>query len=454
MPFIKGKQLAQNLETLLRESNNITILQTGNPLHFRMSDRDYYVYLKCVSYAGNPYPENTTRAQLPQQEVFNEIKEGDACFMFWGYDIENDLYVCWDPQKVKSRLNVKTYVSFFSRKNIQESVRIGEVKIAELTNGDRYVLFKKNDTIYFLEHLNEFFTQTLSQKKEMDNKDISIFQNTEEGILSDVRYDASVKLLIDEILFSDSQTSVLQILSKCFAEFGEIYNKMGLKDWSRIVNKYKKEFESEQQDNEDDATYDTTSTIISFNYVENKADFIEGTDSRDVAERIMKEMYAETRKSVVCEGRINSCFPQIVMEYLSNNDNLIYNKIVSTFTLHDFIQGHVVSAYKYKDENIEIPRFFLPVHYYSGLTQNNKNRWIPNVFFSIQGVKCFISNQWVGHNTEEKSNLRINDFAYMIYKMTNKSYYINFIPDGRKYNMQLVHVTFNQSVVHQEHRAG
>ena len=252
MKFIKGKLLSSLLEKNLHLSDKVTILHIGNPLHFRMLDNEFYIYLKCISYAGYPYPENTTRAQLPKQAIFDTIKDSNACFMFWGYDMDNKLYVCWDPHKTKNRLNAKTYVSFFSRKNIQESVKDSEVQLAQLTNGDTYALFKEVDAIYFLEHLNDYFPQTIQTKKIMNPTDISLFQNTEEGKLSSVRYDTSVKLLVDEMLYADNQVPVLTILSKCMAEFGENYHKMSLKDWYAIINTYMKEFKSEQQSEDDE----------------------------------------------------------------------------------------------------------------------------------------------------------------------------------------------------------
>lgn len=444
MKFIKGKYLAKQLEMILRESKRITILHSGNPLHFRMSDLDYYIYLKCISYAGNPYPENTTRAQLPKQDIFDTIKDSEVCFMFWGYDVENDLYVCWDPQKVKSRLNVKTYVSFFSRKNIQESVKGGEIQQAKLTNGDTYTLFKRMDAICFLDHINDYFPHTVQTTTVMNPTDISIFQSTEEGRLRSVRYDASVKLLIDEMLYADQQTPILTIISNCFKEYGETYHKMTLKEWYAIINTYINEFKSEQQ-TEDDEEIQVKSNyelfpLDEFNEKVSEPEPVNNKPtSRNTSEGIMNELQDKERL-VLCESRVCSSFPLLVMKYLMNHDSIVYNNIVQSFKTHAFSQGIQVEAYKYKDESIEIPRFFLPVKYYPCLTTPNKNRWIPEVCFPIDGNNCFISNQWVGHDTEAKSNLRINDFAYMLYKLSNKKYYINFIPTGRKYNMQLVQI--------------
>ena len=125
-----------------------TAIEKSEVLRFIFNDFKYVAYFKCVSYGGTPYPLNTTRAQLPQRDEFDKIKM-DERFLFIGYDVDNDVFVCWDPIKAKSRLNKKSYVSFFCRKNIQDSVTIGNVIEARLTNGDVYVLFKKYDIPLF-----------------------------------------------------------------------------------------------------------------------------------------------------------------------------------------------------------------------------------------------------------------------------------------------------------------
>ena len=161
--------------------------------------------------------------------------------------------------------------------------------------------------------------------------------------------------------------------------------------------------------------------------------------SYKTAENIMKEEY-DKEKRVVCEGSVCSSFPMLVMKYLMYNDNKVYNTIVRSFSMHYANQGQQIRTYRYIYKNIEIPRFFLPKNNHSSLSEENKRRWKSDVEFPINGHKCYISNQWVGHDIEAKNNLRINDFAYMIYKLSGQKYYINFIPSDNKYIMQLVQI--------------
>ena len=68
----------------------------------------------------------TTRAQLPKRDLFDEIKKSPNIFIFLGYDQENDVFVCWDFNVAKERLNVGKSVSFYSRISYQEEVEEGE----------------------------------------------------------------------------------------------------------------------------------------------------------------------------------------------------------------------------------------------------------------------------------------------------------------------------------------
>ena len=81
----------------------------------------------------------------------------------------------------------------------------------------------------------------------------------------------------------------------------------------------------------------------------------------------------------------------------------------------------------YTFDNITIPRLFLPVNVYPTLTGRDPDRWITEKSFSINGKEFYISNQWVGHETEEKKNLRINDFAMAIYLNSEHKFFVDFV---------------------------
>lgn len=233
--YLRGQELVDLFLADIQCYPEFQILERGNPLKLLFSGRSFMIYFKCASYAGKPYPQNTTRAQLPRRPEFDNVTEEDV-FLFIGYDIDNDVFICWDPIKTKKRLNQKSYVSFFSRKSLQNSVLPGEIKEGYLTNGDKFVLFNRKDIASFFEMIGVHFPELFPHHSGGDTIHLNEKYN-EEGYLEDVLDDISVKLLIDE-MYSNGERNKLTILSKCMNMFGPYYYNMRLVDWARIVKLY------------------------------------------------------------------------------------------------------------------------------------------------------------------------------------------------------------------------
>ena len=201
------------IRELLHLEKDIAIISDDGVVHLEVKGIDFYLYVKSLTYAGNPYPRNTTRAQLPRREEFDEIKACDAIFLFLGYDEANEVFACWDPNRTKERLNEKLYVSFFSRLNLQESVRLGKVVEASLQNDFKYVLFKLNDLGSFLLNIDKYFPNL-----NLYGGNVAISEMAQ-GILRNVEDDSSVRLLIDELYTQNQEISILSLRSKCMNEF-------------------------------------------------------------------------------------------------------------------------------------------------------------------------------------------------------------------------------------------
>lgn len=239
--YPKGKELAKTFFDKLKNYPHFEIISQSDVCHIRIDGNEYYLYFKCVTHEGKPYPIEHQRAQLPKRDSFNKIKESDVPFLFIGYDINNDVYVCWEPSKVKPRLNKKSYVSFYSRLSLQESVVEGEIRDEVLTNGDKFVLFKSADILSFFQMIDQHFVEL--KKNSNAGMAYEPFMSVEEhankgaqvvGKILDITDDESLKLLIDSI----KNESVLRIMSECMNEFGEYYFKMSLSDWNKVVKKY------------------------------------------------------------------------------------------------------------------------------------------------------------------------------------------------------------------------
>lgn len=231
--------MAKNFLNKLKNYPNFEIISQSDVCHIRIDNNEYFLYFKCVTHEGKPYPLERQRAQLPKRESFEAIKKSIVPFLFIGYDVDNDVYICWEPSKVKPRLNKKTYVSFYSRLSIQRNVVEGEIKENILTNGDKFVLFKSADILSFFQNIDDYFLELKKDEKiglvaepfldDRGSKKI-------DGKILDINEDESLKLLIDSM----KDESRLKIMSVCMNEFGEYYTKMSLSDWHKVIKEYLK----------------------------------------------------------------------------------------------------------------------------------------------------------------------------------------------------------------------
>ena len=237
--YPKGEELAKSFLNKLKNYPNFEIISQSDVCHIRIDNNEYFLYFKCVTHEGKPYPLERQRAQLPKRESFEAIKKSIVPFLFIGYDVDNDVYICWEPSKVKPRLNKKTYVSFYSRLSIQRNVVEGEIKENILTNGDKFVLFKSADILSFFQNIYDYFLELKKDEKiglvaepfldDRGSKKI-------DGKILDINEDESLKLLIDSM----KDESRLKIMSVCMNEFGEYYTKMSLSDWHKVIREYLK----------------------------------------------------------------------------------------------------------------------------------------------------------------------------------------------------------------------
>lgn len=219
---------------------NFEVIQEGTVSHIKVDDDEYFVFFKCVTPEGNPHPIEHQRAQLPQRPEFNEVVKTNIPFLFLGYDMDNDVFVTWEPDKLRARLNKKSYVSFYSRLSIQESVVEGEIKEETLSNGDKFVLFKRTDIIPFFQMIDEHFPElskdSTGKAAESPTSLKSKNKGDVVGKLSSISEDIKVKQCVDEMILENA--SNLEIVFACMNNFSVAYNKMQLVDWNKILKDY------------------------------------------------------------------------------------------------------------------------------------------------------------------------------------------------------------------------
>lgn len=242
--YPKGKALMEQFIKTIGDYDGFKLLYKDVICKFLFDGACYFAYFKCVSHEGNPYPLEHQRAQLPQREEFNMVIQSAIPFLFIGYDMDNDVYVCWEPHKVKARLNKKSYVSFYSRLSAQRDVVEGKIKDEVLTNGDKFVLFKRTDIIPFLQMIDMHFPELKKSSENVPSKYPDTYEEQypsivkdNHGKIYDVNDDDAIKLLIDSF---PEGTPKLTIVGECMNQFGQFYDKMQFSDWGRIVRGYLK----------------------------------------------------------------------------------------------------------------------------------------------------------------------------------------------------------------------
>jgi hypothetical protein len=154
---IQPETLLQLLLEVLKNTPQFKYISGNQPFLMSFRQQKYYVYVKNLSSAYFKERPDTTRAQLPIRDEFENIKLSPYPFIFLGYDQINDVLVCWNYHIAKSRLNEKKSVSFYSRTFFQEEVVAGEFLRKQLKNGDIPVLFKRKDLAAFFEQISTFF---------------------------------------------------------------------------------------------------------------------------------------------------------------------------------------------------------------------------------------------------------------------------------------------------------
>ena len=165
----------------------------------------------------------------------------------------------------------------------------------------------------------------------------------------------------------------------------------------------------------------------------------ENNELMAIVESIANEIKTKYETTILVESPYYSDFPYKVLLFLEKNYNDIYQSFMSHVTPDNSGRTNYLV---YEFNNITISRLFLPIGLYSSLKGRDPDRWITEKSFLINGKEFYISNQWVGHETEEKKNLRINDFAMAIYQNSKQRFFVDFVKkaNSKMYSSQLIMV--------------
>ncbi len=217
MRNIIAKELKIKFIETLNQMENFGY-EDGNPFLANIGDSKYFVFLKNISSAYFKNSPDVTRVQLPKSEHFSKIFKSKIPFVILGYDIDNDIFVSWNPDKIKDRLNAKSNVSLYSRESLQSKVKSNEFKSGYLSNGEKIILFRRDILHKFFENLPTLFDDTSDQTHE--NTIIPILKKKNITDKLSKITDKSLILKIEPLL---KKNRVLEAVEVCSKHYGGKY---------------------------------------------------------------------------------------------------------------------------------------------------------------------------------------------------------------------------------------
>lgn len=204
--------------------------QDGSPFFISLSDISYLIFLKNLSPAYFKGSPDITRIQLPYLEIFNQTFLDGVPLIVLGYDADNDVYVGWNPERIKKRINSKNNVSLYSRSSVQENSNTSSFNEGQLTTGERFYAFHSGLLPQFFNLITELFGE--------DNKFAGIEKKVVEDVfVHEILIEVTDEIVLIEILPLLKEAKILETASTCFNHYNRKYPSMSLTDWLNIVKR-------------------------------------------------------------------------------------------------------------------------------------------------------------------------------------------------------------------------
>ena len=202
--------------------------EEGNPFLIKIGTDKYFVFLKNLSPAYFKNSPDVTRVQLPYSDHFSKIFKADIPFIILGYDVDTDTVVTWNPTKVKERLNAKSNVSLYSRSSLQENVKDDEFRFGYLSNGERIIVFKRENLTNFFDVVFDLFKENSEPKTTEPKQPVTLTEITDKELLQ----------IIKPLL---KKNKVLQAVEETSKYYENKHKNMTFRDWHKLVsNLYRK----------------------------------------------------------------------------------------------------------------------------------------------------------------------------------------------------------------------
>ena len=209
--------------------------EEGNPFLIKIGSNRFFIFLKNISPAYFVNSPDITRVQLPFSKHFKKALKTNIPFCILGYDVDNDTFVSWNPQKLKDRLNAKSNVSLYSRNSLQKQIKIGDFRAGYLSNGEKIVVFDRRSLPLFFKRLSKLFK---NNEIDVDEVEVENEENLIEGnggAISDKLFEINDPNLLSELKPLLKKNKVLEAVGICSKFYGGKYKNMNFKDWFKII---------------------------------------------------------------------------------------------------------------------------------------------------------------------------------------------------------------------------
>lgn len=241
----------KKIKALLEEHLDYSLYNYGvggeNPMLLVIEDCVFTIFLKPI---GDVCYENTnesTRVQLPKHNYFDKIKVSKRPFLLMGFDLENSVFVVWNPSSTKERLNTKKNLSFYCRLSAQREAKKKQLPVrCNLTNGEFVWVVPMTFIAEFLMRIEDYFVlPDACDYKITEGEVFSIVDECQELFSVDVNdvIDENGKILAIKNPAILKELKVARSSGKPFAEYDVLYKYYGdkksimrLSEWAQLLN--------------------------------------------------------------------------------------------------------------------------------------------------------------------------------------------------------------------------
>ena len=247
MPRLGKKKIKALLEEQLNHSSCHYSIGGENPMLLFIEDRVFTIFLKPIGDVCYENGNESTRVQLPKRDYFDKIKVSKQPFLLMGFDLENSVFVVWNPSNTKERLNTKKNLSFYCRLSTQREAKRKQLPVrCNLSNGEFVWVVPMTFIAEFLMYIEDYFVLPSACDYKITEGEVhSIVDECQEQFSVNVNdvIDENGKVVAIKNPAILKELKVARSSGKPFAEYNVLYKYykdknsiMRLSEWAQLLS--------------------------------------------------------------------------------------------------------------------------------------------------------------------------------------------------------------------------